>query len=499
MDGKKKNRKAVFGTGRMLSALAASFLLTMSVLLYGWAPGVFAASKITLSVETDARSAGQGNIVTVRVVADNMPGITSFGPVVMNYDSEDAEYISFSQGKDISGSFFFVETQEKGKITVSAEDQNFRKTEDNSEENEVEPFRSDSKVTLFMVSFRVLPGSNGNLNIRIDKTGTFKNEAGQGVDVVKGNSVSLPINPSSISKDATLAFLTIKAKSKDIDLSPEFNPNITDYSATVDRDITEVQVTPLPNNMFASLAISGNNNLQIGMNVIKIEVTAQDQETTMLYTIHITRKESFAPDSASLVDATGKTYSFLDIPDNVTVPEGFVQTVRMINGYSVQTYARDGVTSVLLYLFDGSNSPAFYFYNPVEKTIIPYDPENTIIRTSKILRISALPENIQVPAGFVSATYNTGRIVLKGYVDKNSNFICFMIDENGIGDFYLYNPENGSFQIYRPADRRPEILYKYMFEVFLIISIIEAVSLIITVYMVRRIIADKANPRPKRV
>ena len=154
-----------------------------------------------------------------------------------------------------------------------------------------------------MVSFRVLPGSNGNLNIRIDKTGTFKNEAGQGVDVVKGSSVSLPINPSSISKDATLAFLTIKAKSKDIDLSPEFNPNITDYSATVDRDITEVQVTPLPNNMFASLAISGNNNLQIGMNVIKIEVTAQDQETTMLYTIHITRKESFAPDSASLVEA----------------------------------------------------------------------------------------------------------------------------------------------------------------------------------------------------
>ena len=69
----------------------------------------------------------------------------------------------------------------------------------------------------------------------------------------------------------------------------------------------------------------------------------------------------------------------------------------------------------------------------------------------------------------------------------------------GVGDFYLYNPETGSFQIYRPADRRAEILYKYMFEVFLIISIIEAVSLIITVYMVRKIISDKANPRPKRV
>ena len=495
MNGIKKSRGSMRKTGRKLSAFAASLLLTLSVFLYGWAPGVFAASKITLSVETDSRSAGQGNIVTVRVVADNMPGITSFGPVVLNYDAEDAEYISFSQGKDISGNFVFVETQDRGKITVSAEDQNFRKTDEGSEDNEAEPFRSENKVTLFMVSFRVLPGTSGNLNISIDKTGTFKNEAGEAADVVKGNSVSLSINASSISKDATLAFLTVKG----VDLSPDFNPNITDYSATVDRETTEVQVTPMANNMFASLAISGNNNLQIGMNVIKIEVTAQDQETVMLYTIHITRKESFAPDSATLVDITGKTYSFLDIPDSVTVPEGFVQTVRMINGYSVQTYARDGVTSVLLYLFDGSNSPAFYFYNPVEKTIIPYDPENTIIRTSKILRISALPENVQVPSGFVAATYNTGRIVLKGYVDKNSNFICFMIDENGAGDFYLYNPETGSFQIYRPADRRPEILYKYMFEVFLIISIIEAVSLIITVYMVRRIIADKANPRPKRV
>jgi hypothetical protein len=251
--------------------------------------------------------------------------------------------------------------------------------------------------------------------------------------------------------------------------------------------------------MWAAVVIENNKNLQIGMNVISIDVTAQDGETKMHYTIHITRKESYAPSNATLVDVQGKTYTFLDMPDNITVPEGFVQTMRVINGYSVQTYARDGITSVLLYLFDGTNPPAFYFYNPTEKTVIAYDPDNTIIRTSKILRISALPENVSVPAGFVAATYDTGRIVLKGYADKNSNFICCLVDENGSGDFYIYNPETGSFQLYRPADRRAEILYKYMFEVFLIIAIIEAVSLIITVYMVRKIISDKANPRPKRV
>ena len=481
--------------GRSLAGSFAALLLTMSVMLFAWGPGVFAASKITLAVESDSKSAAQGNIVTFRVTADNMPGITEFGPIVLSYEADEAEYVSFSQGKDVSGNFFFFETQEKGKITVSAEDQNVRRSETNPDEYEVEPFRSDKKVTLFMVSLRIRPESTGNLNIKIESAGTFKNDSGEKADVAKGSALSLPISVTTVSKDATLAFLSLNG----VDISPDFNPNITDYSATVERSVTEVQVTATPNNMFASVIIDNNKNLQIGMNVISIDVTAQDGETKMHYTIHITRKESFAPSNATLVDAAGKTYTFLDFPETVTVPEGFVQTMRVINGYSVQTYARDGVTSVLLYLFDGTNSPAFYFYNPIEKTVTPYDPENTIIRTSKILRITALPEGVQVPAGFVAATYDTGRIVLKGYVDKNSNFISFMIDENGAGDFYLYNPETGSFQIYRPADRRAEILYKYMFEVFLIISIIEAVSLIITVYMVRKIISDKANPRPKRV
>ena len=491
----RKRASKFIRTGKALAGSFAALMLTMSVLLYVCASTAFAASKITLAVESDAKSAAQGNIVTFRVTADNMPGITEFGPIVLSYEADEAEYVSFSQGKDVSGNFVFIETQESGKITVSAEDQNVRKSETNPDEYEVEPFRSDKKVTLFMVSLRIRPESAGNLNIKIESTGTFKNDSGEKADVVKGASVSLPISVTTISKDATLAFLSLDG----VAITPDFNPNITDYSATVERAVTEVQVTATANNMWAAIVIENNKNLQIGMNVISIDVTAQDGETKMHYTIHITRKESFAPSNATLVDVSGNIYTFLDIPDTVTVPEGFVQTMRVINGYSVQTYARDGVSSVLLYLFDGTNSPAFYFYNPTEKTVTPYDPENTIIRASRILKISPLPENVQVPSGFVAATYDTGRIVLKGYVDKNSNFISFMTDETGVGDFYLYNPETGSYQIYRPADRRAEILYKYMFEVFLIIAIIEAVSLIITVYMVRKIISDKANPRPKRV
>ena len=157
-----------------------------------------------------------------------MPGITEFGPIVLSYEKDEAEYVSFSQGKDILGHFVFVETQSKGKITVSAEDQNFRKSDSDPDEYDVEPFRSDNKVTLFTVSLRVKPESVGNLNIGIESTGVFKNDAGEKQDVVKGSAVSLPISINTVSKDATLAFLSLDG----VSISPEFNPNITDYYST---------------------------------------------------------------------------------------------------------------------------------------------------------------------------------------------------------------------------------------------------------------------------
>ena len=62
--GKKKAISAAGITGRILTA-AAAVLLTMTVLLSVWAPGVYAVSRVTLSVETDARSAGTAEIGVV--------------------------------------------------------------------------------------------------------------------------------------------------------------------------------------------------------------------------------------------------------------------------------------------------------------------------------------------------------------------------------------------------------------------------------------------------
>jgi hypothetical protein len=118
---------------------------------------------------------------------------------------------------------------------------------------------------------------------------------------------------------------------------------------------------------------------------------------------------------------------------------------------------------------------------------------------SKILQISPLPENVSIPDGFTAATFDTGTVVLSGYANEDKEFICYLTDETGIGNFYLYNPEDGTFQLYKPADKRAATLFEYLFNIFLVISIIEAVIIVIIVYLVRRIFVDKTNPRPKRV
>ncbi len=475
---------------KILSSILVTVMLSLLVLPLGRSYAR-AESAINVSVSPQKLSIGQGDILKIDIVADNMPQITSFGPIVLGFNTSVAEYISFEQGSDLKN-FIFTETSDDGLITISAVDQ-YAQNVDSDEY--FAPLESDSSVVLYTLSFRIKPNASGEFDAWLDDLGEFRDAAGEGAELYKGSGTTLPISEATISSDATLAFLKING----VQLTPEFNPNITSYTATVERSVTDVQVTATASNLWAAVIIDGEKNLSIGDNEITIDVTAQDGVSWMHYSIHITRNESYVPIDAALVDYAGNTYTFVDLPQEIQLPEGFSQTTRVINGYSVPAFTRDGVSSVLLYLFDGTNSPGLYFYNSTTKTVTKYDSDNTIIRMSKILQITPLPDYVSIPDGFTAATFTNGTVVLSGYANEDSEFICYLTDETGIGNFYLYNPEDGTFQLYKPADKRAEILFEYLFNVFLIVSIIESVIIVIIVYLVRRIFVDKTNPRPKRV
>ena len=107
----------------------------------------------------------------------------------------------------------------------------------------------------------------------------------------------------ALSTDATLRSLSLSG----IDFGT-FDTDTTSYTAAVTNDVSQTTVTPVRNDVEAAHVIKlggvedtdGVIDLAVGANVITVEVTAEDGETTRTYTVRVTREgaAASAPDPA---------------------------------------------------------------------------------------------------------------------------------------------------------------------------------------------------------
>ena len=454
-----------------------------------------ADSLINLSVRAGNTEPGVGDIVTISVIADNFPSIVSFGPMKIHYDAALAEYVSTDMGSEIS-SFVYNATQDNNFVNITAFDQYYQETgnEDGASVDTDVVYSSDSPIILFSVSFRIRQDASGQIPFWIEDAGEFLDATGDEISTVVDNSISVTIS-DKVSSDADLVLLSIN----DAKLEPKFSPEVTDYTATVERSVENAVVTANPSNLWASIIINGNNNLQIGQNTITVIVTAQDGVTTKEYHVNINRKESFVPDNAVLADFDGNSYTFLDFPQGFTPPEGFTSKIKTVNNFAVPTYMRDGVYSVLLYLYDGENPPGVYLYNAELKSVVPFDASKTIIRKSSILLQTDMPEDTKIPRDFTEASEEIDGTIFTGYQDSEGQFICYLMDEAGTAGFYVYDGEENMFRRYIPVDRTAEKAYSALLTVFIIVSVVEALFIVVIVIIVHRVVSHRNNPRPRRV
>ena len=113
------------------------------------------------------------------------------------------------------------------------------------------------------------------------------------------------------SNDATLSDLVLSG----VTLEQVFAPTTVEYTAGVGYSVMETTVTPTLNDDGARYEIKlgstvdadGAIELEVGENVITVEVTAEDASFTETYTVRITREPS---DDATL---SGLTLSGVDI------------------------------------------------------------------------------------------------------------------------------------------------------------------------------------------
>ena len=166
---------------------------------------------------------------------------------------------------------------------------------------------------------------------------------------LKNDSGTTIIESSStvrtLSSDATLSALTLS----DTELGT-FDSETTSYSADVANEVSQTTVTPSLNHTGASYVIKlggvtdadGTVSLAVGSNVITVEVTAEDGETPLTYTVTITREELSLLTGELASDDPPLNFRITSYDDSHMGLAWEIPNNRGITGYALARYDHDG-------------------------------------------------------------------------------------------------------------------------------------------------------------
>ena len=157
-----------------------------------------------------------------------------------------------------------------------------------------------------------------------------------------GDMIAVKITDSSIANnDATLSDLELEDASDDssIALDQTFAADTTSYTASVANRVTQVTIEASPNDDGADVeyqdssdaALTDANStkdgfqidLLVGANVIKAEVTAEDDSTTETYQVTVTRAAAAQPSISTTTGGMTRVGDTLRVdPSTITDPDG---------------------------------------------------------------------------------------------------------------------------------------------------------------------------------
>ena len=215
-----------------------------------------ATGKTTIAVSAGEVKVGENVSITVK--AKTSAGNTAKAKLKLTYDEDILEFVSCSATYDGGAG---------GSVTATA-----------------------SSVT---VKFKAV--AEGRCPLYVEASNGVDSGSGSSLSSVEGCSTNITVkagsgsqsNSGNLSKDNSLKRLSLSAGT----LSPQFAGNVVNYTATVPGSVTEVEVNAETSNANASIeSISGNTDLQVGLNTIKVVVEAENGALAT-YTIELTREE----------------------------------------------------------------------------------------------------------------------------------------------------------------------------------------------------------------
>ena len=443
-----------------------------------------ASGKTTIAVSAGSLNIGQ--TVTVTAKALSASGDSAYANMVLTYDAGILEFVSCNATYGGGGGSISVASDSfsvtlkaiaagKASISLSATDGVIFST--------AEELDSMAGSSTSVTVKNEAAGGNSTNNGSSGSNGNAGNGSSSGTG--SNNNTGSNTNTAALSADNSLKALTISPGT----LSPAFKGSTTKYTAAVDNSVTSIAVSATPVNEKATVeSVTGNTNLAVGANVVKIVVKAENG-TTATYKITVTRQaagttgsettttggengddgngDSETPEDTEEVDTTETPVSAADvvinnttyhIADNFTeeqIPADFTEATVHFRGTECRGLTFNKGTISLIYLeTDNVDATTGRFFIYDETRDVVYDfMKFTAGESSYVIPLlapldSVLPESyvqvsLQMPENTVMTAY---QLPVEDGEEASDFYIFYGVNQDGTEGWYQYDAAEGTYQ-----------------------------------------------------
>lgn len=202
----------------------------------------------------------------------------------------------------------------------------------------------------FTVTVKGVSEGSATIIVSLSDAATYDEEELHGsysinIKVATASNSSSGNKPTlEVKNDATLSKIEISGYNLDFDKTK------TDYSLEISNDVVELNVNATPNRSTSKVTVSGNTNLKVGENIIKINVASADG-TKKEYVIKVVRKDEIPETNIdnlpNTLKNTTKDTIALRITDTTEISADILKNVKDSNkNLIINNYNQD---SELLY------------------------------------------------------------------------------------------------------------------------------------------------------
>lgn len=355
--------------------IALFIIMSIMLIMVNKTVSLAASAKITLSTKEAAFEKGSTFTVTIKV--NSQESIGDFEGY-LTYDADILEFVS--EASFIAGG--------EGLIKIS----DINVVSGETSKKYIVKFRG-KETGSSLISFRETPS-------------VYDFETGLSMSV-SINQLNVEINAKALASDnGNLKELKVEPGK----LAPDFSPEITDYSISIESDIDQLIISSIPSDEKASVSIEGNKALAAGENSIEITVTAESG-AKKVYKITVLKKEKeneentkdtdedlnnneegsgeytnnkntvilsspeVIKESGDIYFQNGYRFQLLSPGADITIPKGYNRTSIIIDNTPIEVYSLEGDPDnefLLIYAKGPSGREGFYQYDRLENTLMRY-------------------------------------------------------------------------------------------------------------------------------